>query len=108
MPQYANDNFCDDQNNNERCNWDGGACCEGRLFNPNWDKFCTECECLDPCAGIVCLGYHSEKWIASQSFICVVIFTVINNFNFLAIQLMLCWMTLILNVKVEGGGGGKD
>merc|ERR1712156_951791 len=59
LPQYANDNFCDDKNNNERCNWDGGACCEGRLFNPNWDKFCTECECLDPCA-VLCAGQISS------------------------------------------------
>ena len=39
VPNWANDQFCDDENNNPGCNYDGGACC----FNNNdeWDKFCT-------------------------------------------------------------------
>ena len=38
-PQWANDMWCDDENNNADCNWDGGACC----FNeaPGWDNYCT-------------------------------------------------------------------
>ena len=46
-PQYANDRWCDDENNNIGCNWDDGACC-----GDNVDKeFCTLCECHDPNAG---------------------------------------------------------
>ena len=26
-PQWANDQWCDDENNNANCNYDGGACC---------------------------------------------------------------------------------
>ena len=26
-PQWANDMYCDDENNNASCNYDGGACC---------------------------------------------------------------------------------
>ena len=26
-PQWANDMYCDDENNNPSCNYDGGACC---------------------------------------------------------------------------------
>merc|ERR1711971_1511869 len=26
-PQWATDQWCDDENNNADCNWDGGACC---------------------------------------------------------------------------------
>ena len=26
-PQYANDKWCDDENNNAGCNYDDGACC---------------------------------------------------------------------------------
>ena len=26
-PQWATDKYCDDENNNAGCNWDGGACC---------------------------------------------------------------------------------
>ena len=31
--------WCDDENNNADCNWDGGACC----FNEaqGWDDYCT-------------------------------------------------------------------
>ena len=38
-PHWATDMWCDDENNNAECNWDGGACC----FNeaPGWDNYCT-------------------------------------------------------------------
>ena len=26
-PQWANDQWCNDENNNANCNYDGGACC---------------------------------------------------------------------------------
>ena len=26
-PQWFNDTYCDDDNNNEECGWDGGDCC---------------------------------------------------------------------------------
>jgi len=45
-PQWANDKYCDDENNNASCNWDGGACCNNN--QSYWDHFCTACECLDP------------------------------------------------------------
>ena len=46
LPEYAYDQYCDDGNNNEGCNWDGGACCQE---NPpsGWDNYCTKCECLN-------------------------------------------------------------
>merc|ERR1712183_35305 len=45
-PQWANDKYCDDENNNASCNWDGGACCNNN--QSYWDHFCKACECLDP------------------------------------------------------------
>merc|ERR1712172_61399 len=45
-PQWANDNWCDDENNNADCNWDGGACCNNSFGG--WDNYCTDCACLDP------------------------------------------------------------
>merc|ERR1712051_570902 len=44
-PSWANDMWCDDENNNADCNWDGGACC----FNDaqGWDTYCTDCECKE-------------------------------------------------------------
>ena len=38
-PGWANDVWCDDENNNAACNWDGGACC----FNDyqGYDSYCT-------------------------------------------------------------------
>merc|ERR1712241_364862 len=55
-PLNTNDIFCDDDNNNAGCNWDGGACCN-RLDGDDdyqvykWDEFCDKkngCKCLDP------------------------------------------------------------
>ena len=48
-PQWANDEWCDDENNNAECNWDGGACCNNT--EAGWDNYCSACECLDPNAG---------------------------------------------------------
>ena len=38
-PGWDNDMWCDDENNNADCNYDGGACC----FNEaqGWDDYCT-------------------------------------------------------------------
>jgi len=44
FPQWQGDGYCDDDNNNDGCDYDGGDCC-GDDVNTN---FCTECECLDP------------------------------------------------------------
>ena len=41
---FYGDGICDDGNNNEKCNWDGGDCC-GKSVNT---YYCTECQCLDP------------------------------------------------------------
>ena len=38
------DDYCDDDNNNEGCEWDGGDCC-GSNVNTH---YCYDCECLDP------------------------------------------------------------
>ena len=40
-PEWIGDGFCDDLNNNEGCEFDGGDCC-GVLMNK---RFCSECEC---------------------------------------------------------------
>jgi len=45
-----NDGICDDFNNNERCSFDGGDCCDYKL---GWDSRCKEnngdCECKEKC-----------------------------------------------------------
>ena len=43
-PHWINDNWCDDMNNIEACNWDGGDCCGANVNT----KYCTDCQCLDP------------------------------------------------------------
>jgi hypothetical protein len=51
-PDYANDSYCDDGNNNAGCDWDGGACCPpNSIENPYWNVDCSDCKCLDPNAG---------------------------------------------------------
>ena len=42
-PNWVGDNFCDDENNNAECNFDGGDCC-GDDVNT---QYCTACECLE-------------------------------------------------------------
>ena len=34
-PQWANDQWCDDENNNADCNYDGGACCNNNVSGMN-------------------------------------------------------------------------
>jgi len=52
-PEYANDFYCDDENNNAACNWDGGACCNYFAYPDfKWDKYCKKCKCLDPHARV--------------------------------------------------------
>merc|ERR1712156_395011 len=48
-PQWAQDDYCDDENNNAECNWDGGACCNNNAAG--WNNYCSACECLDHNAG---------------------------------------------------------
>ena len=40
-PQYVGDNYCDDGNNNQECNYDGGDCCGFCIIT----DYCTYCEC---------------------------------------------------------------
>ena len=42
-PDWIDDGYCDDGNNNEECEWDGGDCCDNANF-----QFCSACLCLDP------------------------------------------------------------
>jgi len=50
-PEHKGDNYCDDDNNVKRCNWDGGDCCK---LDGNWWEhtnqfvYCKDCECRDP------------------------------------------------------------
>ena len=41
---YADDGVCDDANNIEICQWDGGDCCGDNVITTN----CSVCACLDP------------------------------------------------------------
>ena len=47
LPPRFGDNYCDDENNNEACGWDGGDCCGDNVNT----QFCSACECLDPNGG---------------------------------------------------------
>merc|ERR1712100_196136 len=43
---YVGDGFCDDNNNNAGCGWDGGDCC-GSTGKNNQYNWCTDCSCRD-------------------------------------------------------------
>ena len=40
-PSYKGDNYCDDDNNNCGCNYDGGDCCGSKVNK----TYCKECKC---------------------------------------------------------------
>ena len=42
------DGVCDDENNIEECEYDGGDCCGSNVVKDH----CKECKCLDPYQGI--------------------------------------------------------
>merc|ERR1711965_769577 len=44
---HKGDQFCDDDNNNCACDWDGGDCC-GKNGNVYQYKYCFQCACMDP------------------------------------------------------------
>merc|ERR1711892_318961 len=62
VPEYANDEYCDDENNNADCDWDGGACCANNATD--WDIFCSDCACLDPNGGTT--TPCKDKWKAKK------------------------------------------
>ena len=48
LENYIGDNFCDDNNNNAKCGFDGGDCCGSSVDT----TYCTECMCKE-CGGEV-------------------------------------------------------
>ena len=42
-PQWIGDSFCDDGNNNQGCDFDGGDCCGNYVKK----HYCEKCECID-------------------------------------------------------------
>merc|ERR1711956_17065 len=55
-PSWATDKWCDDENNNAECNWDGGACCLNDYSG--WDTYCTDCECIECTPS----GWHGDNY----------------------------------------------
>ena len=43
VPDWYGDGYCDDENNNESCGYDGGDCC-GEDVNTS---YCSACICYD-------------------------------------------------------------
>merc|ERR1711962_1951484 len=44
IESYIGDGYCDDDNNNDACQYDGGDCCNQSTIQ--WNMYCYECECL--------------------------------------------------------------
>ena len=39
VPNWIGDNYCDDNNNNAACQFDGGDCCNNS--KPGWNNYCS-------------------------------------------------------------------
>ena len=63
IPQYIGDGYCDDENNNKDCQFDGGDCC-GSDINT---KFCSECQCLGSQGGTTGVGTTQSSVATSAS-----------------------------------------
>merc|ERR1712168_1270075 len=48
IKSYIGDGYCDDDNNNDACQFDGGDCCKQSSIK--WNMYCYECECLTAAA----------------------------------------------------------
>lgn len=50
--EFIADEWCDSDNNNKHCRWDGGDCCasttKNRIVRPMPSHCSSECECKDP------------------------------------------------------------
>merc|ERR1711962_1186808 len=46
VDQWIGDSYCDDQNNNPECEFDGGDCCQEDA-QEGWDQYCNECLCIE-------------------------------------------------------------
>ena len=55
--KFKADGFCDDNNNNAGCEWDGGDCCDASASY----IFCIECECKD------CTAKTSDECVSQIS-----------------------------------------
>ena len=53
-PQWKGDGYCNDENNNAKCDYDDGDCCGENVITED----CTICECRDPDFG----GCGSPQW----------------------------------------------
>merc|ERR1711962_1253231 len=62
-----NDGVCDDKNNNERCNFDGGDCCD---YKTNWDSKCRQnngdCTCKERCTNRASNAWCEELIVLQQ------------------------------------------
>ena len=59
IPSYHGDTYCDDENNNEACFFDGGDCCGSNVNT----QYCTLCQCLEGgsnCNGNAGNGYCDD------------------------------------------------
>ena len=45
IEHWIGDNYCDDENNNAACQFDGGDCCNNSMSN--WDWYCTVSKKMD-------------------------------------------------------------
>ncbi len=46
IPNFNGDKYCDDENNNEGCSYDGGDCCADEVEGGiPYCTFCTTCLC---------------------------------------------------------------
>ena len=61
------DGFCDDENNNCGCDWDGGDCCRAHSNK----KFCSDCLCLEP--------KDCHKWLCNPTDVTIVCDTYIHT-----------------------------
>ena len=61
--KHIGDGICNDGNNNQGCQYDGGDCC-GISQNKDQYKYCKKCRCIDPNADNSVFGKYFGKYDA--------------------------------------------
>ena len=65
-PNWANDQWCDDENNNAGCNFDGGACCNNDFSG--WNTYCQVYLVKLPKYSFLCVLKRNGKYPFSNFF----------------------------------------
>ena len=103
-PNWIGDGYCDDINNNEVCDFDGGDCCGSNVFT----AYCTECMCCDSVGCIASVCYSNEDcsgngYCQKGHCICLPNYNYLKDCSHYGCKHYIIFIFLICSVKYKSG-----